>query len=196
MTIQLSKIVADFAAGIKRVDERRPQYVNHRSKKPFQAGIGPHSEAQVVKLVTDEMNQTYNYSIKTNVPYPGFPRQKCDFCIGNTSPWEWAIEVKMLRFLGDNGKPNDNILMHILSPYPQHKSALTDCTKLSSSQLANSKAILIYGYEHDDWPLDPAIEAFEILAKQKVRLGPRCEEKFSGLIHPIHKCGRVFGWQL
>ena len=27
-------------------------------------------------------------------------------------------EVKMLRLMGDNGKPNDNMLMHILSPYP------------------------------------------------------------------------------
>ena len=34
----------------------------------------------------------------------------------------------MLRFMGDNGKLNDNIVMHILSPYPEHRSALTDCT--------------------------------------------------------------------
>jgi len=27
--------------------------------------------------------------------------------------------------MGDNGKPNDNMLMHILSPYPAHRSALT-----------------------------------------------------------------------
>jgi hypothetical protein len=36
----------------------------------------------------------------------------------------------MLRLMGDNGKPNDNMLMHILSPYPSHRSALTDCQKL------------------------------------------------------------------
>jgi hypothetical protein len=49
-------------------------------------------------------------------------------CLGGPAPWEWAIEVKMLRFMGDNGKLNDNIVMHILSPYPEHRSALTDCT--------------------------------------------------------------------
>jgi hypothetical protein len=27
-----------------------------------------------------------------------------------------AIEVKMLRLMGDNGKLNDNMVMHILSP--------------------------------------------------------------------------------
>jgi hypothetical protein len=35
-------------------------------------------------------------------------------------PWGWAIEVKMLRLMGDNGKLNDNMVMHILSPYPAH----------------------------------------------------------------------------
>jgi hypothetical protein len=33
----------------------------------------------------------------------------------------------MLRLLGDNGKLNDNMLMHVLSPYQAHRSALTDC---------------------------------------------------------------------
>jgi hypothetical protein len=50
------------------------------------------------------------------VPYPNAPRQKCDLLISPNEGQPWAIEVKMLRFMGDNGKPNDNMLMHILSP--------------------------------------------------------------------------------
>jgi hypothetical protein len=72
-------------------------------------------------------------------------------CLGGPAPWEWAIEVKMLRFMGDNGKLNDNIVMHILSPYPEHRSALTDCTKLVTSQLGVHKAIMIYGYDYPGW---------------------------------------------
>ena len=53
----------------------------------------------------------------------------------------WFIEVKMWRLMGDNGKPNDNILMHVLSPYVQHRSALTDCEKLSNSGFTGRKAI-------------------------------------------------------
>jgi hypothetical protein len=49
--------------------------------------------------------------------------------------------------MGDNGKPNDNMLMHILSPYPSHRSALTDCQKLAASGFSGSLAILIYGYD-------------------------------------------------
>jgi hypothetical protein len=102
----------------------------------------------------------------------------------------------MLRILGDNGKANDNILMHILSPYPAHRSALTDCEKLVRSSLGQSKAILIYGYDAADWPLEPAIRAFEALASSRVHLGARCVAKFRELIHPVHSSGAVFAWQV
>ncbi len=45
-----------------------------------------------------------------------------------------------MRLMGDNGKPNDNILTHILSPYPAHRSAVTDCAKLLESGLGDRKA--------------------------------------------------------
>ena len=80
--------------------------------------------------------------------------------------WTWAIEVKTLRFFGDDGKLNDNMLMHLLSPYAEHRSALTDCDKLARSALHGRKGVLIFGYDHAAWPLDPAIEAFATLARR------------------------------
>ncbi len=67
--------------------------------------------------------------VRFDVPYPDKPRQKCDLLVARDGK-ALFIECKLLRVLGDNGKPNDNMLMHILSPYPQHRSALTDCEKL------------------------------------------------------------------
>lgn len=98
--------------------------------------------------------------------------------------------------MGDNGKTNDNILMHILSPYPAHRSALTDCEKLVDAALGEQKAILIYGYDYPDWPMEPVIEAFELLAAQRVQLGPRAVAAFDQLVHPVHQQGRVSGWEL
>jgi hypothetical protein len=72
--------------------------------------------------------------------------------------------------MGDNGLPNDNMLMHILSPYPEHRSALTDCKKLKASGLEGRKAILIYGYECEQRPMELAIAAFETLAGLQKRL--------------------------
>ena len=102
----------------------------------------------------------------------------------------------MLRLLGDNEKANDNMMGQILSPYPGHGSALTDCTKLLASQLGTHKAILIYGFDHARWPMDPAIEAFEVLATRKVTLTSCAVASFDGLIHPVHQRGRVFGWEV
>lgn len=196
----IPQIVNDFAVAIKAADARRPQAVNVRSKEAFQPGIGPHSEAKTIELVAREMisgnPEVYSDRIATGVPYPDMPRQKCDLCLGIPPQWEWAIEVKMLRMLGDNGKLNDNILMHILSPYPEHRSALTDCEKLSASSLGKNTAILIYGYDHPDWPLTPAIDAFERLASARVYLGPRAAAEFGSLIHPVHSSGSVFAWAL
>ena len=102
----------------------------------------------------------------------------------------------MLRLMGDNGKPNDNMLSHILSPYPTFRSALTDCTKLATSKLQGRRAVLIYGFDYTDLPMDPAIEAFELLAAARVRLGQRVVAGYSELVHPVHQAGRVFGWEI
>jgi hypothetical protein len=100
----------------------------------------------------------------------------------------------MLLLLGDNGLPNDNMLMHILSPYPEHHSALTDCQKLIASSLEGRKAILIYGYECKERPIERAIYAFERLAG--LQSADRCIASADGLVHPVHQHARVFAWAL
>ena len=140
--------------------------------------------------------ERYSQRLHTGVPYPGASRQKCDLCIGIGLNWEWATEVKMLRLMGDNGKPNDNMLMHILSPYPNDRSALTDCGKLLEAGFPGRKAILIYGFDYLNLPMDPAIEAFETLARQRIDLGARCLASYADLVHPVHQGGRVFGWEI
>jgi hypothetical protein len=102
----------------------------------------------------------------------------------------------MLRLMGDNGKPNDNMLMHILSPYSQHRSAVTDCAKLATSAFNGRRGVMIYGYAYPDWPLEPAIKAFELLAGAQAQLGPRQRCEFEGVCHPLHTSGAVYGWEV
>ena len=199
MGIALEQFVRDFAAGLVRADARRPQARNSRSGVSFQPGIGPHTEPRTVELVMAELaildaDAYRHYS--TAVSYPGTLRLKCDLCLGLPPSWLWAFEVKMLRFKGDNGKPSDEQLAHLLSPYPEDHSTLTDCEKLAQSGLAERDGILIYGFDHPDRSMDPAIEAFEVLARTKLNLGSRATAVFHGLIHPVHRDGRVFGWEL
>ena len=186
-------LARDFAEGMMLADARAPTWGGYRP------GLGPHTEVQTVALVMAELAQKYPATyeaIQTGVPYPNASRQKCDLLVSPSEGQSWAIEVKMLRFMGDNGKPNDNMLMHILSPYPKHRSALTDCQKLVGSGFEQQYAVLIYGYDYDGWPMEPAVEAFEQLARYRVQLGPRQVASFDGLIHPVHQRGGVFTWEI
>jgi len=197
--MELMTLVRDFARGIERADAKKPRAVSHRSGLRFRHGIGPHGEAETVRLVLDELAQLspklyMGYGL--NIPYDLGSRERCDLCLPGRSGWSWAIEAKMLRILGDNAKPNDNMLMHILSPYPAHRSALTDCEKLARAKLAPRKAILVFGYNSEGWPLAPVIEVFEALAGSKVALGARRRATFGGLVHPVHRDGAVFAWEV
>jgi hypothetical protein len=94
----------------------------------------------------------------------------------------------------DASRPVAKNKRSILSPFPQHRSALTDCVKLSNSGIADGKAVVIIGYTYNDMPLEPAIHAFEILASDKI--GGRAEATFSGLCHRVHCCGKVIAWPI
>lgn len=193
MELTPARLARDFAAGLIQADARSPRW------GACQPGIGPHTEVQTVALVIAELQRDYPAlygSVQTGVPYPNSPRQKCDLLITPSGGRSWAVEVKMLRLMGDNGKPNDNMLMHILSPYPSHRSALTDCQKLAASSFSGSLGVLIYGYDYDALPMEPAVEAFEQLAERRVRLGPRQAASFDRLIHPVHRRGGVFVWEV
>ncbi len=161
-------------------------------KTPKLAGHQLMKMRQTVAFVMSELQGSLGYALE--VPYPTSPRSKCDVVLSN--PELWSIEFKMLRMMGDNGKPNDNILMHILSPYPEHRSALTDTEKLVRSGLPGRKAVVIYGYDYSQWPMEPAILAFETLARTVVRLGLRFEAETGSLVHPVHRSGKVFGWEI
>jgi hypothetical protein len=193
----LTRFVSDYAEAVQRIDGAAPVWTSTTTGKGYQPVIGPHPETEVVRLIANDLgatNATTYRQIVLGFPYPMAPKQKCDVVV--TSSENWAIEVKMLRLMGDNGKANDNMLMHILSPYPAHRSALTDCEKLAVSGFDANLAVLIYGFDYPAWPMDPAIDAFEQLAGARVVLGDRAEAHFSGLIHPVHNEGRVFAWSI
>jgi hypothetical protein len=195
--MNLSDVVDGLAEGIALADRRRPIAVGLRSGKEYTAGIGPHTEAQTLDLALKELTGRPEWrEVGREVPYPGSPRARCDICFGIEPHWSLYCEVKMLRLMGDNGKPNDNMLMHILSPYPQHRSALTDCEKLVTSTLAGRKAILIFGYDYPALAMDPALDAFETLARTRVTLSARQSARFLCDAHPVHQSGRVVGWEI
>lgn len=171
------------------VDHRRPQAASHRDgTRLYQPGIGPFGEDDAVAMAVAQM-QTADasvYAVAGKRRYPG-GSQVCDLAIGAVP--DWAIEVKLARLGRDNGTYEDAAIKKILSPYPEDRSAVTDCAKLARSSFAGRCAILIYGFEDPQRPLHWLIEAFEAVTSRITPLGPREEAPSVGWCIPCSQQG-------
>jgi hypothetical protein len=183
--MELAELVADFADGLAAVDSSR---VAH---KEFQPGIGPYGEAQAVGAALKHMQarKPAHYSKAATKRLP-------DVLI----PGQWALEFKIVRPFGDNGKLAEHWSENVLHPYPGNTSSLGDCLKLLECGLSERKAIVIFGYEHCPAQvcLETAVASFELLAREimKVKLGARVEELRYELVHPVHQQLRVYGFEV
>lgn len=196
----LGNFAKDFASALKAADARKPVAISARTKKKYKPGIGPHTEDNTVELAVQEIKRmaSLRYSAtKRSVSYGQGSGKKCDLLL-STSKVSVFIEVKLFRLMYDNGKQNHNVFKHIFSPYPQHRSAFTDCAKLRSLSRDGIRAIMVIAYDAENYPTDTTIEAFECLANVHgdAKLGPRHKANFADLVHPVHKSGSVNIWQL
>ncbi len=186
----LQQFVQDFANAVIAADHTRPKAEDAALSRP---GIGTLPEEEALRLIARELEladpATYAGRIALDVPYPGSDDHKCSLCVGVAPDWALAAEVRLLRYVGEDGRLSGNILAH-------HRAAVASCVSLAASPLGESKAIVIYGFDDRQWPLDPAIDGFERLARAKVELGPRCEAPFDTLWHPVYARGRAFGWAI
>ena len=182
--MELEEVVTDIADALVSVDASR---VPHRS---FQPGVGPYGEPQLVKLIATFLNDIRKYHGKVCT------RRTPDLLIPN----EWAVEFKIARPFGDNGKEAENWSVNLLHPYAGNVSSIGDCYKLLALGGKERKGIVVIGYEHVPCRIDltPLVESFEIIARTgaHIRLSPRVECRRSGLVHPVHQCVRVFGWEV
>ena len=185
MTIPLKQIVNNFAEALAAVDRLGLQ------NKNYLPGIGPFGEVAAVK-------ETLKY-LKAKYPavYQSALTKRCpDVLI----PGEWALEFKLVRPFGNDGRPAEQWSENLLHPYEGNISSLSDCMKLLKSGLSEKKAVIAFAYEHTPPQVDLSIvlKAFEVLAKDVlgIELGERQTAEFSGLIHPFHQQGSVIGWEV
>lgn len=175
---QLIKIIADI---LKEYDAEKPVH------KVFKAGIGPFGEPQIVSIISAKLNQ---------VGIPAKTRRTPDLAIQG----DWAIEFKIVRPYGDNGKEAENWTVNVLHPYPGNVSLIGDAIKLLQLPNFRHKGLFIIGYEHNPAKisLDPIIASFELITQNvmKINLGDRIEEKRIKLVHPEHQVVRCIGWEL
>ncbi len=179
--MKFSNIIRTIADILKEYDDQKPIH------KAFKPGIGPFGEPQIVNVISERLSRD-GISART--------RRTPDLDIQSY----WAIEFKIVRPFGDNGKEAENWTVNLLHPYPGNVSLIGDALKLLQLPNYSRKGLVIIGYEHNPAKisLDPIISSFELIAKDviKIKIGERIEEKRSGLVHPEHQVVRCIGWEL
>jgi hypothetical protein len=191
--LTLEALVADLAATVKMVDARNPTGRDPR----FKPGVGPLTESELTTAVSNELTSRDVEAYRQCRP-AGYPnsRATCDLLL----PGQWALEIKLARPFGDNGKPAERWSENLLYPYPGNVSSIGDCLKLVASGFAERLAVIVIGYEHTPpkIALEPAVRAFELIATQVcgISLSKRAEALVKGLVHPHHQQARLYGWQV
>lgn len=161
--------------------------IPYRKYKP---GVGPYGEPQLLRTTSKILNSKNIYEGRVET------KRNPDLLIRGS----WAIEFKLARPFGDNGREAENWSVNLLHPYEGNKSSLGDCLKLRHLNCPEKKAVAVVGYEHDPpvIPLEPLVRSFELLAENilKISLGSRITENRKSLVHPIHQQLTVFSWQV
>ena len=184
MNLRLETVVKEIANALVIVDRSRVPYTK------YQPGVGPYAEPTLIKRISKIMNS--DSSLKGLVKTQRTP----DLLIKG----QWALEFKLARPFGDNGKEAENWSVNLLHPYEGNTSSIGDCIKLLNSNLTERKAVIVIGYEHDPpkIPLDVLVKSFEILSKcvMKINLSQRIEENRKNLVHPVLQQLTVYAWEV
>jgi hypothetical protein len=156
MDLTLECVVERFADTLVAIDSSGISFKN------FSPGVGPYGEPQLLAQVAARLN--------TILPCDGriCTKRTPDLLI----PEKWAIECKIVRPFGDNGRAAENWSVNLLHPYEGNTSLLGDCLKLRSLEGNERKAAIVIGYEHTppQTSLVPLLAAFEVVARDVMGL--------------------------
>ncbi len=158
--MNLQEIVLKFSEGLVYVDSHTQTVtLNNKTKEPYLIGLKTMHEVSVVKEVIAWWKQKYPgdfttlNDVKDSVPYPNSKKDFCDLVFSSDgesiSNPEWAIEVKHISFVGDNGKNNDYNVQKMLSPYLKDRSLIHDIHKLRSKPMGRKQAVIGYCFNYD-----------------------------------------------
>ncbi len=182
--MKLEQVVTDLGAALVTIDQCGVPF------KQFQPGVGPYGEPQLLAALARHLNTLPEYDRAART------KRTPDLLI----PGLWALEFKLARPFGDNGREAENWSVNLLHPYEGNVSLIGDCLKLQRLSGVERKGVVVVGYEHTPpkIALSPLLLAFELVATQVVgvRIGPRVQVIRSGLCHPVHQQLLVAAWEV
>ncbi|MBL7813253.1 MAG: hypothetical protein JNL57_13610 [Bacteroidetes bacterium] len=178
--MNLDTIVFRIQEGLRFIDQNYLGInINRRNKTPYLVGLQPMFENQVSSEIANWWNNYYPNdfnpiplgNIKSEFPYYTNDSSKCDLVFNTDDTkdhYEFAIEIKRIQFVGDNGKNNDHGIQKVLSPYIKDRSLFHDIDKLLRSDLGRRRIVLGYGFEYDE---QSCIDALNFHPNEKTRIG-------------------------
>ena len=121
--MQLDRVIRDVADVLVAIDQSRVPF------REFRPGVGPYGEPQLVRAIAQRLNEFGAYRGTACT-------KRCpDLLIRGA----WAVEFKLVRPFGDNGKEAENWSVNLLHPYEGNVSAIGDCLKLECLECADAK---------------------------------------------------------
>jgi hypothetical protein len=150
---------------------------NHKRnhpKRPYVKGVKTLKEPQFVQEMILQWKKPKNGETKLIDITDEFPysdsevtsgkkkRETCDIVLTSSDvevmfgSWEWAIEIKYLSLVGNNGNNNDYVMQKAISPYLKDRSLLHDIEKLKKASFGKRKAVIFYGFDFDETSSDHA----------------------------------------
>lgn len=189
LTRLLDAVISDIADSLVEVDKSRERAPKAKGGF-YQEGVGPFPEPLLLNRICQILGSKDEYRGKVET-------RRCPDLLLRGS---WALEFKIVRPFGDNGKEAEDWSVNLLHPYKGNASALGDCLKLLELNTPERKAVVVIGYEHypTQKSLAPLIDSFEILAEKimNLKLGARVTENRRNLIHPFHQQLTVYAWEV
>lgn len=167
--MDLRKIVSRIAEGLTamdRLDEGGRS--NRRTGEPYLKGLKTMSEHEVTKRLAEWWPSAHpedfmgKMVIESETPYPRFPRDRCDLLVRDVEADMpvWAIEVKHIALVGDNGKNNDFGVTKMLSPYLKDRSLRHDVIRLRDSGFDCESATVVYSFSYSPQSIKEAYERY------------------------------------
>ena len=156
--MELEEIVSKVAKLIPVIDSNtKIQNRNRRNKRPYVKGVAtlfePQFTQELVAFWKKEDGDSVSW-INDEHPYPD-GRETCDLVLSSKEEphelgsFEWAIEMKYLRLVGNNGNNNDYVMQKAISPFLKDRSLVHDIEKLKNATFGKRKAVIFYGFDYN-----------------------------------------------
>ncbi len=196
--MDLQTIVNRIAEGLTVIDALdEGGRSNRRTGEPYLKGLKTMPEHEVtaglVKWWPNAHPEDFGEQLEAvcETSYPKSPRDRCDILIREIATCKpvWAIEVKHIALVGDNGKKNDYGITKMLSPYLKDRSLRHDMIRLRDSGFECSSASVVYSFSYTPQSVKEAssrypMHAGRIKEMERVRASAQ-DEKGEYSIRPM-----------